>query len=232
MTLTGVTSLTGILGISSTDNSTVALDACYPGGTAASGASISSLSYTHVCNGGNKSLLVLYVSLGQTTSDAGLSLSATYAGVSMTSVLGPIHSGGATRGFVQMFRLVAPAPGANTVSITVTGGTADLTAASISFNNVNQTTPIQNATSATGSSTAPSVTVTSATGNVVIDALGVGSNITATGKTFRSYKNLNLLSAGGNGATSISSGAASVTMSYTVVTDQWAIIGADIVYSL
>ena len=82
--------------------------------------------------------------------------------------------------------------------------------------------------SATGSSTAPSVAVTSASGNMVVDVVANGSNITSSDKTQRWLKNVNTSNGGGNGAQSTAVGAASVTMSYTVTSDWWAIIGVDV----
>ena len=45
-----------------------------------------------------------------------------YAGVLMTSA-GKIHSNNQTAGFVELFYLKIPAAGANTVAVTVSGGT-------------------------------------------------------------------------------------------------------------
>jgi len=75
--------------------------------------------------------------------DTGLTLAVTYNGVPMTSA-GIVHANSRTDGFVQLFYVKAPAAGAHTVQVTLTGGTASIEAGSVSFSNVDQTTPLRN----------------------------------------------------------------------------------------
>jgi hypothetical protein len=65
---------------------------------------------------------------------------------------------------------------------------------------------------------------------MVVDAMVTGCNGTITSsKTLRWLRQVNCLTAGGVGGQSTAAGAASVTMGYTVPTDWWGMIGADIV---
>jgi hypothetical protein len=147
----------------------------------------------------------------------------------MTSV-GLVHSNNRVSGYVQLFSLKAPAPGTNPVQVTLTGGTASLEAGSVSFTGVDQTTPVRNVTTSFGAGTTPSVTVASAPGNMVVDAMVTGCpGAITSSKTLRWLKTVNCSTAGGVGAQSTAAGAASVTMGYTVPNDWWGMIGIDIV---
>jgi hypothetical protein len=132
-----------------------------------------------------------------------------------------------------LYSLVNPATGPNTVSVSFTNTTPSafdaVECGSISFSNVDQTTPFRNLGSATGSGTAPSKAIASAVGNMVLDVVVAGADVTSSGQTNRWLKNVSTNSAGGNGAQSTAAGAASVTMSYTVTSDWWAIVGIDVV---
>ncbi|MBZ5512720.1 MAG: hypothetical protein LAN70_16350 [Acidobacteriia bacterium] len=164
-----------------------------------------------------------------TMPDTGKLLAVTYNGVPMTSV-GIVHSNNRTLGFVQLFYLKAPAAGTHPVQVTLSGGTASLEAGSVSFTGVDPTTPVRNIATSFGSGVSPKVTVTSTPGDMVVDALVTGCNGTITsGKTLRWLKQVNCATAGGNGAQSTAAGASSVTMGYTVPSDSWGMIGADIV---
>lgn len=204
----------------------VTFDAVGPSSAGAAAPNAASLSWSHTASGTFR--LVIVVCAAGKGIDTGVALTATYGGVSMTS-LGLIHSNNSNAGFVQMWGLIAPATGAQTVVVTNSGPTADLEGGSVSFNGVNQTTAWQNVATAFGNSTAPSVSITSSSGNMVIDGVANGQAITSSGQTNRWLKNQNSTTAAGNAASSTASGAGSVTMSYTVTSDWWGIIGADII---
>ncbi len=68
--------------------------------------------------------------------------------------------------------LPAPAAGTNTVRVSYSGCTSDVEAGSISFTGVNQSTPLAHVTTNFGSGTNPGVTVTSASGDMVVDVVG------------------------------------------------------------
>lgn len=206
----------------------VAVDSVAPSssGTAASGAS--SLSWSHtVTTSGSNLALVVGVGVGARP-DTGLALSVSYNSVAMTSV-GLAHANNTNHGFVQMFCLAAPASGTHTVAVNLSGGTADLIGGSISFTGANQSSPCGNAATAYSSGTSVSVAVTSAVGDMVVDAVGTGTSISTSNQTLRWLENLNPNTADGNAAQSTAPGASSVTMGYTGSNDYWAIVGVDVV---
>jgi hypothetical protein len=206
----------------------VAVDSVGPGATGAS-VSGSTLSWNHtVTTTGSGMLLTAGVMIGKSP-DTAIKVAVTYNGVPMTSA-GLVHSNNRTDGYVQLFYLVAPATGTHAVQVTLTGGTAAIEAGSVSFTGVNQTTPFRNLTTAFGTGTTPTVTVASAPGNMVIDAMVTGCNGTITSsQTLRWLKTVNCATAGGNGAQSTAIGAASVRMGYTVPSDWWGIVAMDLI---
>ena len=118
-------------------------------------------------------------------------------------------------------------------NVTVTG-IDQLRISAVSFQGVNQTTPYSNATSAYGSSTTPGLTVTSAAGKIVLDAIvynGLNYNWepggVSTGTNYQTTKDIvygNEFSAGSSYA-----GASSVSMGYTGGTSMpWAMLGISV----
>jgi hypothetical protein len=208
----------------------VAVDAVgpSPAGGGATGGGVSGLSWTHTVSG-TSTLLTVAVAVSA-ASDAGMTLAVTYNGVAMTSA-SKVHTNNSTTGFIQLFYLVSPASGANTVAVTLTGGTADMVGGSVSFTGVNQGTPVQNTATGFGNGASATVNVASAFGDMVVDAVANGSNITASTKTNRWLFNLNGSNGAGNAAQSTNLGASSVTMGYSLAADNWGIIGMDIVAS-
>lgn len=190
------------------------------------------INWSHTVSGSN-TLLVVGVGLGDSPDTSG-NITVTYDGVSMTSA-GIRHSGDLTAGYVQMFYLVAPHSGTHTVSVDAgyTGaGGQTLIGGSISFDGVSQSTPVRNiTTNATGGGGAASisVSVTSATGNMVVDAAVTGTSFTSSGQTSQWLKNLSSGTGASNAAQSTAAGATSVNMSYVISTDVAAIVAMDIV---
>ncbi len=205
----------------------VVFDALGPGSSGQGSANVSSISWSHTCTpSGTNLLLIVGVGMGGGTS--GISLTTTYAGVPMTSA-GLVLSNNQFDGFVQLFYLVAPATGTNTVLITVDSGQQrDLNGGSLSFINVDQTTPLANTATNFGFTTNPTVGITSSTGNIVVDAAVCGSAIASSGQTLQWLSNLNGNSGAGNAAQSTAAGASSVTMSYATANDWWGIIAVDV----
>lgn len=207
----------------------VAFDAVGPDAAGAGGASpVSPVTWTHVCTGANLALFVgicVDVSDDTTVNVTGV----TYNTVAMTEVLRR-HANDGTVGYASLWVLAAPASGSHTVSVTFTGSPANLEAGSVSFTGTDQVTPYAHQTSAVGNTNAPTVNVTSAVGNAVVDLVVSGAGVSSSGQTSRWIKNLGGVAAGGNGAQSTAAGAASVTMSYTLAgVDFWALIGVDVV---
>ena len=90
-----------------------------------------------------------------------------------------------------MWYLIAPATGSNTVVVTHEGIPADLLGCSVSYNNVHQTSPFGTEDTDNGASSVSALTINSASGEMVVDALGswdTSSNPTVTeGQTPRGF---------------------------------------------
>jgi hypothetical protein len=235
LTITGVSgalthSTTVSLSVTSTSPppGAVSFDAVGPGAGGASVDGGSSVTWNHTVSSLSNGLLTVGVAIGR-TGDTALSLGVTYDGVPMTSA-GIVHTNNRTDGFVQLFYLKAPNPGTHAVVVTLTGGAATIEAGSVSFTGVDQTTPVRNITTNASSGTTPALTVASAPGNMVVDAMAVGCTGTITSnQTMRWMNQVDCDTGGGNGAQSTAAGASAVTMGYTVPSDWWGIIGMDVV---
>lgn len=217
----------------------VVFDAVGPSatGTSVSGAPPSGLTWSHTCTGTNRLLVVgvAYAAGGAYGgNDSTASMSATYNGVSMTSA-GIRHSNDATVGFAQLFYLVAPATGSNTVSVSISGwggNTVEVLGGSVSFTGVSQSTPIQNFTTAAGSSSSPSLSVATSSQNMAVALSASGTNITSDSQTSRWLLNHDGNTGVGNITQSTANNASSATFSYTLASsDFWAVLGLDVVAS-
>lgn len=204
----------------------VAFDALGPGSSGSATGNVTSINWNHTCGSGSNRLLVVGVGMGG--ANPGVSISVTYGSSTLTSA-GQVSSDNQADGFVQLFYLTAPASGTNTITVTNTGGQSrDLLGGSLTFTGVDQTTPIANTTTNFGADTNPTVTVTSASGNMVVDAVVCGSPLLSSNQTLQWMNNLNGNTAAGNAAQSTASGASSVTMSYSSNNDWWGIIATSI----
>jgi hypothetical protein len=210
----------------------VAFDAVGPS-SAGTGLNGTSSTWSHTCTGVNR-LLTVGVAIGL-SDDTNSTVAVTYNGVSMTSA-GLIHSGGAgsASGYVQIFYLLAPATGANTVLVShkVSGVAtlADIEAGSVSFTGVDQVTPVSGIVTNGNIGASGSVSVTSAVGNMVVDAFccGSGFGTGTSGQTNRWLTNFNSSTAAGSGAQSTAAGTSSVSMSYTFNSDSWGLVAMNV----
>lgn len=147
--------------------------------TTHSATGVTSTSFSHTCGSQpNRGLFVVAALEGVLVNPT--SITATYNGVSMTSI------GTANAGTAQIticaFYLAKPASGANTVALSWTT-TSDIEVVARSYNGVHQGTPVLTGsfTSANfGPTTTPSLNVTTAAGDIVMDLLGV-TPVTASG---------------------------------------------------
>lgn len=204
----------------------VVFDALGPGSSGSATGNVTNISWSHTCGSGSNRLLVVGVGMGGGTS--GISLTTTYGATAMTSA-GLVLSNNQFDGFVQLFYLIAPAAGTNTINVSVDSSqTRDLLGGSLSFTGVNQTTPIANIATNFGFDTNPTVAVTSAAGNIVVDAAVCGSALISSNQTLQWMNNLNGNSGASNAAQSTAAGASSVTMSYSSNSDWWGIIATSI----
>lgn len=197
----------------------VAFDA----GSSNSCASCTSLQFNHTCTGSNRGLIVGVGFWDPVPDVTGI----TYNSVAMVDE-GQAGTGGL---FAQahLFSLIAPATGLNEVDISTSGGSIEILGGGASYTGVDQTTMLGAAPStATGTGTAPSTTVTSETGEMVVDVAGLdgsGGTVTADGGQTEAWK----IDGVSNpiGGSSYESGASSVTMSWTSSASiDWAIIAA------
>lgn len=214
----------------------VAFDAVGPSatGTISQGAPPATLTWSHTCSGSDRLLIVTasYATGGAYGgSDAGAALSATYNGVSMTSV-GVRHSNDSDAGFGQMFYLVNPPTGSNTVAVSVSGwlaNNADIIAGSVSFTGVDQSTPVQNYTNNAGDGSSASLSVSTAATNLALALVVCGSSINSDSQTTRWSLNANTSTAAGNVRTSTGNSTSTASFTYSVSSDWWTTLGVDIV---
>jgi len=144
------------------------------------------------------------------------------------TLIGTIDTTG-TNGTVAIFGLRNPTSGNKTFSTSWTTASTCMIFG-ISFTGVDQTSDaaaFAHFNSATGNSTAPSVTITSATGNIIVGAFVNDSNVI----DWTSVNNTTLcVNAGNQLAMNRAAGAASVAMSGVLGSgDAWAATGIDVV---
>src|SRR3989442_7436342 len=175
----------------------------------------STTTWAHTTSGTNRVLVVGVSCANITTRTVG---SVTYDNVAMTIAASAVNAGNAG---AEIFYLVAPAAGSNTVSVTLSGSANSLVGGAVTLTGVNQTTPLGTFASATGSSIAPSVNATSNTGETVIDTVSLTSSgaITVFGGQTQQWQ----AGTSGRGAGSTKPGASSVTMSWNSANLAWAI---------
>src|SRR2546427_2692182 len=186
------------------------------------GGSATPLTWSHTVAAGSNGLLIVGVSTGDAVTTHN---TVTYNTVPMTKI--SEVTGASDR--VSIWTLVNPATGTKSVVVTLSAAT-NVKGGATSWTNVNQTTPVGTAATNTGSSNFPSVTVASAAEEVVHDTIGANADtdegaVTAdAGQTER--WNIRTTHTGA-GSTEV--GAASVTMSWTMVKNtSWAIVGVPI----
>lgn len=172
---------------------------------------VNSISWTHTCSGEDRLLLVF---IG---SNIGCS-SITYNGVGMTLVDTQVAGAGNRCG--QIWKLVNPSTGS---AYTITANLSSLgfgKAYSVSFDGVNQTTPLNAVAKGQSSGTAVSATATTVSGGIVCDlvvAVGDASSVSFTpgsGQTERLDSNsISYMAAAGS---TISATTTSKTMTQTI----------------
>jgi len=178
--------------------------------------------WSHTVGAGSNRVLVVGVSNRDGTRTVS---TVTYGGVALTRI--GLQNGAGTANRVELWRLIAPATGTANIIVTLSGST-ETVAGAVSYTGVDQTTPFGTFASASGTSTAPSVAVTSASGEVVMDVVAAnGDSDGATVGTGQTQRWNDFTGTGGgdiHGAGSTEPGAASVTMAWTLVASKaWAI---------
>jgi hypothetical protein len=162
------------------------------------------LTFAHTCAGSDRALFVAVCANNNRTISG-----VTYSGVAMTAV----ETGSA---FIRLYALAAPATGANNVVVTLDAPDVCV-GISASYTGVDQSTPYDGVQASAAGDGAPTLTVTSATGNLVVGMSGYidgnGQTVQAAGAGQTSRGTLE--ETGHYDALSDEPGAASTTFSYT-----------------
>ena len=177
------------------------------------------ITFSHTCTGSDRLLLVMAsVNASDATSIAG----ATYNGVAMTLVTSIDNTDSFANTITYLFRLIAPATGANNIVVDVEGAPGNVAVSAASFTGVHQTTPLGTPVTGTGNnSDTPSVTVSGATGDLIVDFLGtLGNAISGTPGTGQTSRSSNP-NAEASSFISTEAGAASVVMDWTLGAAKW-----------
>lgn len=151
------------------------------------------LSWSHVCSTRANRILIVSVRL---TATSYTSVDVTYNGVAMTSLAS--NSGATSRN--DLFGLVAPATGSNTIAITgVTTTPTSIVACALSFWNVKQFLSGVSATSSGSGDTSSSSSLTSTKpGAWIVEGFGLADDVsvtaTGTGQTKRVERTLDATS--------------------------------------
>ena len=182
--------------------------------TASTAGNDTSLTWSHTIGTGLNRLLVVGVAMRKGNV---VPTGVTFGGVPLTNI-GTLATGKKDAG-VSLWGLASPASGAAGIVVTF-GSKQKATAGSVSFDGVDQTTPWGAFVSINGNATTASITVASAPGEVVIDAISAhDGKITITPGSGQAQR-WNSSSGGGKGeiqgAGSTAPGSASVTMSWTL----------------
>lgn len=159
----------------SAGSATVTFDSASSATTGNAGSS--SLTFSHTTGSGSNRLLLVGVSIGNTSLVAPTISSITYNGVNLTFVQGISGGSGTARPRTEVWRLVNPPAGAHNVVITTSGGTArGLTAGAVTFSGVDATTPLGTpVTNSANSATSASLNVGTAVGEMVFDSITIGN---------------------------------------------------------
>lgn len=190
----------------------------YDNASSTSGSGVTSLTWSHTCTGSNLGLIVgVSFYPGNVESVTGV----TYNGVAMTTI-GSVLS---VDQRAHQWRLINPATGAHNVVVTFSDA-VDAVAGAVSATGVHQTTMIGTQATASGTAVEPTVDVTSATDELVVDCLcwwenGAGAPTVGADQTQR-WEIHSTANADGAGSTQV--GAATSTMSWTTPNaETWAL---------
>ena len=199
------------------------------GGTVAFGAQSSAsttsgttLAWSHVVGSGTNRILMVGITIGgnSTTGAVSTVTSVTYGSQALTLVPNTAISAANAEIRTEIWYLLAPNTGTNTITVTLPAGARSITGGGVSYTGVDQTTPFGTAASATGVGTTASLGVTSAVGQRVLSVVGFDSSPTLTATSPQTSRwNIIVDAAACNcnsGAGSDQAGAAgTVTSSYT-----------------
>lgn len=177
------------------------------------GNNVSSLTWSHTCSGSNR---LLWVCAGNGALLPTATTSVTYNGVAMTEVGDVVQ----TFAHASHHYLVAPDTGAHDVVVTYAGSNDECIAGAVSYTGVDQSTPVGTFAGANAGTGNPTVNVSSATDELVVDGVYVAAHQTADTLTVggsQTQRVNNEDSGDGYGVLGMSeeAGAGTVTMSWT-----------------
>ncbi|MCP4171990.1 MAG: DUF2341 domain-containing protein, partial [Fuerstiella sp.] len=182
----------------------------------------STTTVSHTTSGDNRLMLV-----GVATDPHGESVaSITYNGFNLSLVGAEEDSGSHSR--AEIWSLVAPDTGSHDVVVTMTGnGHHGVVVGVMTFTGVDQTTPLENFSAASGASNTASTTVTSTSDDLVFGVVHShhGSSSAAGAGQTEYWDRTEWVS---NGSGTVEAGAASVTTSWTVTNDDWTVAAVSI----
>lgn len=155
----------------------------------------------------------------------------TYGGASMGAAAQSVTIGGGVSNDVRLYGLANPSSGAQTVSINFSSGTNCFVAGgSITVTGGNTTTVFRASNNATGNSGTAAVSVTSASGDLVVDiGATADNNINLTAVTGSQTARISNVAGGGNrmSMSTITASGASTAMGWTLASSNaWADLAA------
>jgi hypothetical protein len=149
------------------------------------------ISWSHTTTTSSNRLLIVNVNIYSETGAPTTVLTATYGGTALTQIATNVYSATNPQVRNYIFQLISPQSGTQTITINFAASTRYACGAA-TYVNVDQTSPIQTSSTATGSSTSPSVSLTASgsgravfgsiagykTAPVTFQAAGTGSGTT------------------------------------------------------
>jgi pectate lyase len=178
-----------------------------------------STSWSHTVGTGADRVLIVGLALEDTGTTSLAINSITYAGVAMTPVANSIATAGSsTLDRAQLYYLLNPASGANTISITFGGAVNGVSAGSVSLTGVAQSAPTAAAIKTATSGTTISANIAVATaGSWIIDVANSGAgNATLTpGSSQTKRWGVGQTNSGGAGSTTAPAATGTSTVSWT-----------------
>lgn len=207
--------------------STVAVDSTSTGSAVNP---FTSLTFSHTTGSGSNRFMLVGISY-EDDNTAGLSVTGvTYSGQALTFVG---RQASAQEVVCEIWRLTNPPSGAANVVVSVSGSSTgdSLYAGAITYTGVNQTTPLGTLATNLNTSTTASATVASATNELVFGVLALDDGRTATNTVGQTEGWNGRTESGDDGvraAAATKTGAASTTLTWTVVSDAWSVCAVPI----
>lgn len=185
------------------------------------------LSHTVLANSTQRLLLVGISVEDTATADPS---SVTYNSISMTKLSSSTNG----NTYSAIYYLVAPATGANDVVVTFSSTMDSVIVGAASWSNVDQTTPLGTVATNTGSGANPSISVTAAVGDIVVDVVSHAFSTAPTvdGSQSQLWNRVPAGSPNRGFASRETAAGTPVSMDWTVSAGDWASVGVAIKHSL